>query len=245
MQQNESSAKSLLFNILIPILSLFQLHKLLEAAGMPPSAATKTGLVIALAFPAGYFIYHLAKYRKSSMLAVVGFLGILITGLIGLLELPRQYVAIERAAVPLIIGAAIVLSNHTSAPLVDKLFYNPMVFNTTKIDTLAAANGKATDLKKALRNTSYMLAGSFIISAVCNYLITSHYMQDLSLPYTEALGKVKMISLAVVTIPCLVVMIAALLYFTNRLKKITGVADSDELYSQQLQDKATESNKKG
>ncbi|MBQ0028958.1 MAG: hypothetical protein MJZ24_05125 [Paludibacteraceae bacterium] len=237
-EKPKGSMKSLLFNIILPVLCLFQLPKLITAAtGLERADAGKYGLIIALAFPVGFFLYHFIKERKTSLLAVVGFFGILVTGLIGLLELPREYVAYERAAVPLMIGLVLVLSNFGKNPLVKKMFYNPMMFNTEKIDQLITEKGNQEPFMKTLRNTSFMIAASFVLSSIVNYFVTQHYMGIIE-DYNEALGKVKLISLAVIFIPSMIVMIVALMYFMNQLKKLTGVSDSEELYAEQMKEKS-------
>ena len=140
-KKQENSFGSLLYNIVLPVTCLFTLPKLLQKyVEIAEKDASKIGLVIALAFPIVYFIYHFAKERKASFLAIIGFLGILITGIIGILELPREYVAYERAAIPLLFALAVIVTNFTKSPLIKKLFYNPKMFNTEKIDALISEN---------------------------------------------------------------------------------------------------------
>ncbi|MBP3716328.1 MAG: hypothetical protein J6I79_02370 [Paludibacteraceae bacterium] len=234
-KKQENSFSSLLYNIVLPVTCLFTLPKLLQKyVEIAEKDASKIGLVIALAFPIVFFIYHFAKERKASFLAIIGFLGILITGIIGILELPREYVAYERAAIPLLFALAVIVTNFTKSPLIKKLFYNPKMFNTEKIDALISENHTEKGFKSALRNTSYMIAGSFVFSSICNYLITNRYMSDLSLTYNEALAKVKLMSLAVTIVPLLIIMMAAIFYFQNQLKKHTKVENIEELYSEEL-----------
>ena len=64
----------------------------------PDYLGEKAGLAIALAFPVLYFVYDWIQRRKVNAISILGFAGILVMGLIGLLELPREYVAYERAA---------------------------------------------------------------------------------------------------------------------------------------------------
>lgn len=236
-KKQESSFSSMLYNIILPITCLLTLPKLLlKVVEITEKDASKIGLIIALAFPVAYFIVHFVKEKKTSFLAVVGFLGILITGLIGLLELPREYVAYERATIPLLFAIAIVATNYSKTPLIKKFFYNPKMFDIEKIDTLISENHTEKDLEKTLKNTSYMLAGSFVFSSICNYLITNHYMSDLSLTYNEALAKVKLMSLAITIIPLLIIMMAAVFYFQKKLKEHTKVENIEDLYSSELKE---------
>ncbi|MBR6043444.1 MAG: hypothetical protein K6G31_10915 [Paludibacteraceae bacterium] len=236
-KKNENSFSSLLYNIVLPVTCLFTLPKLLlKMLEISEKDASKIGLVIALAFPIVYFIYLFIKERKTSFLAIVGFLGILVTGIIGIMELPREYVAYERAAIPLLFAIAVIITNYTKTPLIKKIFYNPKMFNTEKIDALISEHHTEEDFKGTLKNTSFMIAGSFVLSSICNYLITNHYMSDLSLTYNEALAKVKLMSIAITIIPLLIIMIGAVFYFQNQLKKHTKVENIEELYSEEMKE---------
>lgn len=61
-------------------------------------------------------------------------------------------------------------------------------------------------------------------------------MSDLSLTYNEALAKVKLMSIAITIIPLLIIMIGAVFYFQNQLKKHTKVENIEELYSEEMKE---------
>jgi hypothetical protein len=47
-------------------------------------------LVVALAFPIGWGLYELIKYKKLNFIALLGLISVLLTGGIGLLQLDTQ-----------------------------------------------------------------------------------------------------------------------------------------------------------
>ena len=65
------------------------------------------GLLVALAFPVGYGIYDFVVRRGFNFYSALGFVSILLTGGIGLLKLPVEWLAIKEAAVPFVIGVAL------------------------------------------------------------------------------------------------------------------------------------------
>lgn len=61
-------------------------------------------LVVALLFPMGYQAWDWWKNREIDVFSIIGFVSILLTGGIGLLQLDAKRVAIKEAGVPLILG---------------------------------------------------------------------------------------------------------------------------------------------
>jgi len=84
-------------------------------------------LVISLAFPLGWGLFELVRYHKKNFIALLGLISVALTGGIGLLELNSQWLAIKEAAIPSIIGLAVLVSTRTKYPLVRTLLYNPKV----------------------------------------------------------------------------------------------------------------------
>ncbi|MEP1583154.1 MAG: VC0807 family protein, partial [Marinobacter sp.] len=55
-------------------------------------------LVIGLAFPLGWGLFELVRYRKYNFIAVLGIVSVGLTGGIGLMELDAGWLAIKEAA---------------------------------------------------------------------------------------------------------------------------------------------------
>ena len=227
--KKENMLVNLLFNIVIPVILLSKFAK-------PDYLGEKAGLAIALAFPVLYFVYDWIQRRKVNAISILGFAGILVMGLIGLLELPREYVAYERAAVPLLIGLAVLISTKTSKPLIKKLIYNKEMLDTDRIDAELSKKGKTEEFDHILLISSYLVAASFVLSSVLNYLLTQHFMMDMTVDYNTALAKVISWSFPIIAVPCTVVMMAALWYIFKRLTIYTGL-EMEELFAEQLRDK--------
>ena len=59
-----------------------------------------TALVVALAFPLGWGLFELIKYKKFNFIALLGLISVLLTGGIALLQLDTQWLAVKEAAIP-------------------------------------------------------------------------------------------------------------------------------------------------
>ena len=94
---------SLLINIAIPAVIL------MKASG-EDRLGPVYGLLVALAFPLAYGLTDLYRRRKVNFISALGVVSILLTGGIGLLQLDPRWIAVKEAAVPLVIGLAVVLS---------------------------------------------------------------------------------------------------------------------------------------
>ncbi|MFW8363306.1 VC0807 family protein, partial [Klebsiella pneumoniae] len=86
-----------------------------------------------LAFPLGWGLLELVRNRKLNWIALLGLVSVLLTGGIGLLKLDTQWLAIKEAAVPGVLGLAVLISTRTRYPLIRTLLYNPKVLNVARI----------------------------------------------------------------------------------------------------------------
>lgn len=223
---------SLALNILIPALIL---SKLAGEDRLGPMGA----LLGALAFPIGYFIYDKIKRGKNNFFSIIGFASTLLTGGFGLLALDGLWFAVKEAGVPLIFGIAILASLQTKTPLVRMMFFNPTLFNTTKIEGLLAERNQTAAFDQLMTRAAYWLAGSFFLSAVLNFFLTRHVVKSAggSSEQITELGKLMWLSWPVIVLPCMIVMIYALFRMINGLKDLTGL-DMEELLAEEAKAKS-------
>ena len=81
----------------------------------------KLGIIIALAFPIFYGLKEFYTTSKVDLFSVLGVISVPLTGGISLLELDATYIAIKEAAIPGILGLAILISLRTSQPFLHTL----------------------------------------------------------------------------------------------------------------------------
>ncbi len=218
----------LLIGIVLPSLILM---KMSGDDQLGPAGA----LVVALAFPIGWGLFELIKYKKYNFIALLGLVSVLLTGGIGLLELDTKWLAIKEAAIPAVIGLVVLGSTFTKYPLIRALLFNPEVLNIDKItERLTQSNGVEL-FEKRLLNATYLLAGTFAFSAVMNFILVKWIVTSPagSEEFNEQLGLLALYSYPMIAIPSMVMMLAIFYYLWRTLRNLTGLT-LEEVMSEKL-----------
>ncbi|MCC6414595.1 MAG: MFS transporter [Opitutaceae bacterium] len=194
------------------------------------------GLVVALAFPVGYGVQDFIRRRRVNFISAIGFASVLISGGLGLMHLDGFWFAIKEAAVPSIIGGAVLLSMRAKLPLVQEILYNPQIMDVPRIESLLDERRTRADFARLMRGASKLLALSFFVSAGLNYGLARYLLK--SPAGTEAfnaeLGQMHLWSWPVIVLPSMAVMMLALWRFMKGLQAATGLT-LDELMQPQRQ----------
>ncbi len=223
----------LLLSIVIPSVILMKL------SGENDLGATGA-LIVALAFPIGWGLYELVRYRKFNFIALLGLISVLLTGGIGLLQLDTQWLAIKEAAIPGLIGLAVLVSTQTRYPLIKTLLYNPKILNVDKISQKLDEHGSTAVFEARLMNATYLLAGTFLFSAVMNYIIARWIVTSPagSVEFNEQLGQMTLLSYPMIAIPSMVMMLAIFYYLWRTIHGMTGLALEDIFRMETKKDKS-------
>ncbi len=124
---------------------------------------TLWGLIAALAFPLAHSAYTMASAGKISPLAAIAVVSVLLTGGIGLLELPVAWFAWKEALFPALFGVASVLSVRTRFPLLPTLLASAL--DNDKINRLLAQNEQVDAHDKALLKATWQMGAIFVATA--------------------------------------------------------------------------------
>lgn len=186
---------------------------------------TLPALLIALAFPFGWGVADLVRRRKVSFIAVLGVISTLLTGGIGVLRLDPQWLAVKEAAVPGLIGLAVLASTRTRWPLIRMLVYNDKVLDVAKVDAQLAARGNTDAFEARLRNGTLLLAGTFFFSSLMNYVLARWIVTSPagSEAFNEELGRLTLLSYPMIALPSMAMMIAVMVYLVHGAKQLTGL----------------------
>jgi hypothetical protein len=210
--------------ILLPAIVLMQLSK-------PDRLGTTWALVLALAFPLAWGLREAVTRRKLSWLALLGVVSTLLTGGIGLLKVDPYWLAVKEAAVPSLIGLAILGSNWTRWPLIRILVFNPQLFDVQKVEAALKARGTTVPFELRLRAGTLWLAGTFFFSAVANFLLTRWIVRSPagSEAFNEELGRLTLMSYPIIALPSMVMMMGLMWWLAQGAKKLTGMELGDML----------------
>ena len=184
------------------------------------------GLVAALAFPLGWGTFELVKYKKFNIISIFGLISVLLTGGIGLFKLDPQWLAVKEAAIPGIIGLAILLSTFTRYPLIRMMIYNPSLLNVDKIKQALLDRGNHDIFEARLLNVTYLLSSTFFFSSVMNYILAKWIVNSPagSVAFNEELGQLTLISYPVIAIPSMLMMAGILYYLWRTINGMTGLS---------------------
>lgn len=187
-------------------------------------------LILGLSFPLIFGIHQFVKERKFGFIPALGFISILLTSGIGLLELDAKYIAIKEASIPLIIAIGTIVSLKTPYPLVKTFIYNDKILQIDKVDEALEKTGNQRAFEKTLTNATYILSSSFFLSAFLNYALAKYIVVSPTgtAEFNDELGTMNLLSYPVITIPCVIVMIYAMFYLFKHIKRLTGL-DFEEL----------------
>lgn len=207
------------FNIILPTLILMKLSG-------PEALGTTWALIVALCFPIAYGIRDFVVRRKFNFFSALGVVSVLLTGGISLLELDPRYLAIKEAAIPAILGLAVLISLKTPYPLIRTMLFNDTVLETEKINAELKRRAQQPAFDKRMQNSSYIVASSFFLSASLNYILATRIVtaNPGTVIYNEQLGKLTALSYPVIAIPATIIMIGAMIYLFRGITQLTGLS---------------------
>ncbi|MGO3344007.1 MAG: VC0807 family protein [Marinomonas sp.] len=183
------------------------------------------GLIAALAFPLGWGLFELIKYKKFNFIALLGLVSVLLTGSIGLFELDNKWLAIKEATIPALIGIGVWISTFTPYPLVRALFFNGAIMNVDIIKQKLEENDSTIEFEKRLMTATYFIVASFAFSATMNYILAKWIVISPSgtEAFNEELGQMTLYSYPMIAIPSMIMMMGIFYYLWRSIHKATGL----------------------
>lgn len=230
-KKQENPIINLAVNIVIPAILMMKGNKWFNLT-------PELSLIYALSLPLLYGLYDLIIKRKYNFLSILGFLSILITGGIGLLKLPKEWIAVKEAAVPFLIGIAVLASLKTRYPLIKTFIYNDNIIDTEKIDEHLKEKGNIGAFNQLLVHCTWLIAGSFLLSTILNFTLAKILIKSETgtQAFMEELGKMTALSHLVIALPCTVIMMYALWQLFKGIRKLTGL-ELEEIFHSNLVEK--------
>jgi hypothetical protein len=231
--KKENTFLNLGFNLVLPILLLNKGKAWFSGYLEPYFDNVAVGiLLLALAFPVGYFIYDYFARKKYNIFSIIGLVSVLLTGGIGIFQIPTEWFAVKEAAIPLFLGLAVLISLKTPYPLVRTLLYNPEIINVDKVQASLKAHDTETTFEKLLLHCTWLLAASFLLSAILNYflalrMVTSPSGTD---AFNTEVARMMKWSFIVIAAPSMAIMLVALMKLFNGIKEMTGLEMEEVLH---------------
>lgn len=216
--KEESLLLNLVCNIILPTLILTKFSD-------ENYLGIKLAIIIALAFPLIYGLHDFITRGKLNFFSGLGVVSVSLTGGISLLEMDAIYIAIKEASIPGVLGIATLISLKTSQPLIHTFLLNDKVFDVSRINQALETNNCQAKFDQLLINASWILAGSFFLSSLLNYLLAVIILtaDPGTVSFNEQLGKMTALSFPVIALPAMTVMMGNIFYLFRGIKKLTGL----------------------
>lgn len=226
---------NLAFNIVIPVIIL---SKFSGAEDLGPAWS----IVVALSFPISYGLWDLKQSGKVNAFSILGIVSVFLTGGMSLLELDPQYIAIKEAAVPAIIGIAVLITQKTKYPIIKVFILNEQIIKTEKLYSLLSKKNATERFERILARSSYIVVGSFALSSVLNYVLAKVILVSPpgTTAFSEELGKMTALSYPVIALPSMTVMMIAIWYLFSQIGKLTGESIENFIVGAEPDEPATE-----
>jgi hypothetical protein len=221
-ESKESPLVNLAFNIVVPAVVL---SKLCGEDKLGPLY----GLIVALMFPVGYGLFELLIKKRKNFISLLGFVSTLLTGVIGLMKFPPEWVAIKEAFIPFLIGMTVLISIWTPFPLVRKLLYIKEIFQIDRIDEMLDNEEKKIQFERVLTNASVFLSMSFFVSSALNYVLAKIIVKSLpgTTAFTEELGTMTWMSYPVIVVPSMIMMLGIFWHLITKIGKLTSLSKKE------------------
>jgi hypothetical protein len=240
---------NILINVLIPVLILSYLSKdpaLQEQLGKeakPWHIGPLKAIIVALALPLGYGVWHFAKTRKFNFFSGLGLFSVVLTGGLTLYlwnkdgsvkEHAGILFGIKEGVIPLALGFAVLLSQRSATPLLNVFLYNDSLFDIPKIEKTVEEKNAESSYKSVIKQATHLFAVSFFISSVLNVLLSLWFFRGFDRTAADALevyngiiGKLTGWGFAVIGVPLLVFLFFTLQKLLKGLREVTGLKDDD------------------
>ncbi|TMX35772.1 VC0807 family protein [Vibrio sp. Hep-1b-8] len=208
----------ILFNVVIPSFILMKFSG-------DEHLGTAMALVVALAFPIAYGAMDLIRNKKFNFIAALGFVSVLLTGGIGLLELDTRWLALKEALIPGLIGLAVLGSTFTRYPFMQKMVLNDTVLNLELITERLKENNKTQAFERCLMSSNYLFASTFAFSSAMNYFLATWIVTSPAgtAEFNEELGKLTLYSYPIIAIPSMLMMFGIFYYVWRQIRAMTAL----------------------
>ncbi len=182
-------------------------------------------LLLALSLPLAWGAFDLVRSRKLSLLAVLGLVSILLTGGIGLLQLDTQWLAVKEAAIPGLLGLAVIISMRTRYPLIRTLLFNPSLVNVALVQQNLESRGTVQAFESRLHSANWQLAGTFFFSSGMNYILATWIVTSPtgSPEFNAELGRLTLLSYPMIAIPSMLMLVAVFYGLSRALRDLAGL----------------------
>jgi intracellular septation protein A len=216
-EESRNSLVDLFYNIFLPAIFMTWLD---DWTGCSPALA----LGVALLFPLSFGVMEFWKKKRCNFFSTIGFLNVLLTGGIGLWQLPKDWIAVKEAIIPIILGLFVLASLKTSRPFFQIILTQRFIFNQAIIDRTMSDERSRPILHRLVVRGTWMLFFTFLLSAVLNFVLAKYFIRSETgtASFNKEMGRLLVCGHIGIILPCMAILIMAFGYVANGICRIAG-----------------------
>lgn len=241
--QQEHPFINILINVLIPVLALSHLSKdpAFQEVAKPWHIGPVKGLMVALAFPLCYGLWHFIQTRKANFFSALGLCSVLLTGGLtiylwnqdGTIKPNADILfGLKEASIPLLLGIAVIGSHYTANPLLRTFLYSDSIFDIPRIEQRVGEIEGHERYRKILLRATWLFATSFFISTLMNFGLALYFLGGLDHSaanaresYNEQVAKLTGMGFLVIGVPIMIFMLTTIYRLMKDLRELTGLTN--------------------
>ena len=243
---------NILINVILPVLILSYFSKdpaLQERLGnvvKPWHIGPLKAMVLALALPIGYGIWHFVKTRQGNLFSALGLISVALSGGLtfylwngdgSVKPNAGLFFGMKEALIPLMLGVSVLASYRSTTPLIRVFLYNDSIFDIPKIESRIAEISGQMQYDQLLRQASRLFATSFFLSSMMNLGLAQWFFRGFDASAVNALENFNAIvaritgwGFAVIGVPTLIFLFVTLRCLLKGLKGLTGYPDKELMH---------------
>lgn len=217
-----SSLVQLVVGFIIPTIILLTLS---SADRLGPIGA----MFLALAFPVALELYGLTRKRKPSFVSIVAILGILFVGLVSVLGLSKDWLAVRRSAFYAVAAIGLFIIVRFKPALIEKGL--DRILEMEGIRAASRKNKTEAELLHYTKRASYALIALLAVIAIASYMLTVIFITAPtgSSEFNAQYAELRILGIFVITVPFVIAVTGTLMYLLSKFEKTTGISAEDLL----------------
>lgn len=180
-------------------------------------------MMLALAFPIGLEVYSLFTKRKPSLMSLIAIAGVLFVGIMTVLRLGEEWLAVRRSIVYVVAALAILFVVRFRPHLIEKGLER--VLDMEKVKAAGSEKRVERELTRLSVRVGYVTSVFLISIALASFFLTGVFITAPagSSEFNAQYAQLRIVSLVAISVPLLVGLTAILVYLVNKIEKLTGI----------------------
>ncbi len=190
-------------------------------------------MLLALVFPVALELYGLTRRRKPSLMSIAAIIGILLIGLISVLGLSKDWLALRRSALYTVGAIVLFVIVRFKPTLIEKGL--DRVLEMEGIRTASRKNKTEAQLMRYTVKAGYVFALILLIIAAASYILTILFITAPtgSSEFNAQYAELRILSIFVITAPFIIAVTGVFVYLINKFEKLTGIRAEDLIKKRQ------------